>query len=134
MPCTTRSSTTRSSSTWRAYTARAWPTLVVIDPEGYIVASMSGEGHAHGLSVLVEELIAEHSAKGTLRQGDSPYAAPAPAETALRFPGKAAVLPDGSFIVSDTAHHEVVWLEADLETERRRFGRRGHPAGRRPRS
>jgi DNA-binding beta-propeller fold protein YncE/thiol-disulfide isomerase/thioredoxin len=108
--------------TWRAYTARAWPTLVVIDPEGYIVASMSGEGHAHGLSVLIEELIAEHSAKGTLRQGDSPYAAPAPAESALRFPGKMAVLPDGSFIVSDTAHHEIVWLESDLETERQRFG------------
>src|SRR3954470_4679713 len=33
--------------TWNAYTARAWPTLVVIDPEGYIVASMSGEGHGH---------------------------------------------------------------------------------------
>ena len=73
--------------TWQAYTARAWPTLVVIDPEGYIVASMSGEGHAQGLCVLVEELIAEHSAKGTLRQGDSPYAAPEPAGTALRFPG-----------------------------------------------
>ncbi len=109
-------------ATWQAYTARAWPTLVVIDPEGYIVASMSGEGHAHGLSVLVEELIAEHAAKGTLRQGDSPYAAPPAVETALRFPGKAAVLEDGSFLVSDTAHHELVWLEADLETERRRFG------------
>ena len=108
--------------TWQAYTARAWPTLVVIDPEGYIVASMSGEGHAHGLSVLLDELIEEHGAKGTLRQGDSPYAAPAPAETALRFPGKVAALPDGSFLASDTAHHEVVWLEPDLVTERRRFG------------
>lgn len=108
--------------TWQAYTARAWPTLVVIDPEGYIVASMSGEGHAHGLSVLIEELVAEHSAKGTLRRGDSPYAAPPPPETALRFPGKAAVLGDGSFLVSDTAHHELVWLELDLVTERRRFG------------
>lgn len=108
--------------TWQAYTARAWPTLVVIDPEGYLVASMSGEGHGHGLSVLIEELIAEHSAKGTLRQGSSPYTPPAPAETALRFPGKAAALPDGSFLVSDTAHHELVWLESDLATERRRFG------------
>lgn len=107
--------------TWQAYTARAWPTLVVIDPEGYIVASMSGEGHGHGLSVLIEELIASHRAKGTLRQGNSPYAAPAPAQTALRFPGKAAALPDGSFLVSDTAHHELVLLEPDLETERRRF-------------
>jgi thiol-disulfide isomerase/thioredoxin/DNA-binding beta-propeller fold protein YncE len=109
-------------ATWQAYTARAWPTLVVVDPEGYIVASMSGEGHAHGLSVLVEELVAEHRAKGTLRQGDSPYAAPSPQATALRFPGKAAVLADGSFVVSDTAHHEVVWLEPDLQAERRRFG------------
>ena len=109
-------------ATWQAYTARAWPTLVVIDPEGYIVASMSGEGHAHGLSVLVEELIAEHSAQGTRRQGDSPYAAPAATATALRFPGKAAVLEDGSLIVSDTSHHELVHLEADLVTERARFG------------
>jgi thiol-disulfide isomerase/thioredoxin len=112
-------------ATWQAYTARAWPTLVVIDPEGYIVASMSGEGHAHGLSVLIEELVAEHTAKGTLRQGDSPYAAPPAPETALRFPGKAAVLPDGSFLVSDTTHHEVVQLEADLVTERARFGGSG---------
>lgn len=112
-------------ATWQAYTARAWPTLVVVDPEGYIVASMSGEGHAHGLSVLVEELIAEHSAKGTLRQGDSPYAAPASPATALRFPGKAAVLADGSLIVSDTSHHQLVHLEADLVTERARFGGAG---------
>ena len=109
-------------ATWQAYTARAWPTLVVIDPEGYIVASMSGEGHAHGLSVLVQELVEEHRAKGTLRQGNSPYAAPAPSETPLRFPGKVAVLPDGSLLVSDTAHHAIVWLEPDLVTERRRFG------------
>ncbi|WP_270888769.1 NHL domain-containing thioredoxin family protein [Pedococcus sp. 5OH_020] len=108
--------------TWQAYTARAWPTLVVIDPEGYIVASMSGEGHGHGLSTLVEELVEEHRTKGTLRRGDSPYVAPEPAETALRFPGKVAALADGSVLVSDTAHHEVVWLEADLQTERRRFG------------
>ena len=86
---------------------------------------MSGEGHAHGLSVLIEELIAEHTAKGTLRQGDSPYAAPPPPATALRFPGKAAVLPDGSFLVSDTTHHELVHLEADLVTERARFGGAG---------
>lgn len=112
-------------ATWQAYTARAWPTLVVIDPEGYIAASMSGEGHAHGLSVLVEELVEEHRAKGTLRQGDSPYVVPTPEQTALRFPGKAATLPDGSFLVSDTTHHEVVWLEPDLATERRRFGGAG---------
>ncbi len=108
--------------TWDAYTARAWPTLVVIDPQGYIVGQMSGEGHGHGLATLVRELITEHTAKGTLRQGDSPYVAPDGADTALRFPGKLAQLPDGSFVVSDTAHHQVVHLEPDLVTERARFG------------
>jgi thiol-disulfide isomerase/thioredoxin len=111
--------------TWRAYTARAWPTLVVIDPEGYVVASMSGEGHGPGLVSLVGELIEEHTAKGTLQPGDDPYVPPAPADTALRFPGKVVALEDGSFIVSDTTNHEVVHLEEDLQTERQRWGGRG---------
>ena len=108
--------------TWQAYTARAWPTLVIVDPEGYLVASMSGEGHAPGIASLVEELVAEHAARGTLRRGNAPYAPPPLQQSALRFPGKVALLPDGSFVVSDTAHHQVVQLEADLETERRRWG------------
>src|SRR3982750_2122791 len=55
-------------TTWKAYAARAWPTLTVVDPEGYVVAQLSGEGHAHGLAVLIEELVAEHEAKGTLHR------------------------------------------------------------------
>ena len=109
-------------ATWRAYTARAWPTLVVIDPEGFIAASMSGEGHGPGLAALVRELVEEHTAKGTLQPGDDPYVPPAPADTALRFPGKAVSLPDGSFVVSDSANHEVVHLAPDLESERARWG------------
>ena len=67
-------------ATWDAYAAKAWPTLVLIDPNGYVVAQMSGEGQANGLAVLIEELIAEHDAAGTLRRGDSPYVpAPPPA-------------------------------------------------------
>ena len=112
--------------TWNAYTARAWPTLVVVDPEGYVVASLSGEGHAHGLSVLIDELVEEHTARGTLRRGDAPYVPPPPPSTALRFPGKAAALPDGSFLVSDTAHHQLVHLEPDLATERARIGGERH--------
>lgn len=109
-------------TTWKAYAARAWPTLVVIDPEGYVVASMSGEGHGPGLESLVEDLIEEHRVKGTLQPGDDPYVPPALPDTALSFPGKAVALPDGSFVVSDTTNHQVVHLEADLETERSRWG------------
>ncbi|WP_327176896.1 redoxin domain-containing protein [Streptomyces sp. NBC_01335] len=109
-------------ATWKQYAVRAWPTLVVIDPEGYVVAQHAGEGHAHALAKLVDELEAEHAAKGTLRRGDGPYVAPEPVATHLRFPGKVLRLPDGGFLVSDTTRHRLVELEADGETVRGHYG------------
>ena len=76
--------------TWQQYAAKAWPTLAVVDPEGYVVASMAGEGHAEGLARLIDELIAHARGEGhpaprrrarTCRRRSR--------ETALRFPGKA---------------------------------------------
>ncbi|WP_439939999.1 NHL domain-containing thioredoxin family protein [Streptomyces sp. BBFR115] len=109
-------------ATWKQYAVRAWPTLVVIDPEGYVVAQHAGEGHAHALAKLVEELEAEHAAKGTLRRGDGPYVAPEPEPTTLRFPGKALLLPSGNVLVSDTTRHQLVELAADGESVVRRIG------------
>ncbi|MFI0785580.1 NHL domain-containing thioredoxin family protein [Streptomyces lydicus] len=109
-------------ATWKQYAVRAWPTLVVIDPEGYVVAQHAGEGHAHALAKLVQELEAEHGAKGTLRRGDGPYVPPEPVATDLRFPGKAVRLPGGTFLVSDTTRHQLVELAADGEQVLRRIG------------
>ncbi|MFE0455601.1 thioredoxin-like domain-containing protein [Streptomyces sp. NPDC058914] len=109
-------------ATWKQYAVRAWPTLVVVDPEGYVVAQHAGEGHVHAIERLVSELEAEHEAKGTLRRGDGPYVAPEPEPTALRFPGKAVLLPEGTFLVSDTTRHQLVELAADGETVVRRIG------------
>ncbi|THA25389.1 redoxin domain-containing protein [Streptomyces sp. RKND-216] len=110
-------------ATWKQYAVRAWPTLVVIDPEGYVVAQHAGEGHAHALETLVSELEAAHAAKGTLRRGEGPYVPPEPEPTDLRFPGKAVRLPgSGHFLVSDTTRHQLVELDADGETVVRRIG------------
>ncbi|MGE7435877.1 MULTISPECIES: NHL domain-containing thioredoxin family protein [Kitasatospora] len=109
-------------ATWKQYAVRAWPTLVVIDPEGYVVAQHAGEGHAHAIAKLVEELEAEHRAKGTLRRGDGPYVAPEPEAGDLRFPGKAVRLPGGTFLVADSGHHSLVELAEDGETVLRRIG------------
>ncbi|RPF19598.1 thioredoxin-like domain-containing protein [Myceligenerans xiligouense] len=108
--------------TWRAYAARAWPTLVVLDPEGYIVAQMAGEGHASAIGALVAELIEEHETKGTLHRGDGPYAPPAPASGTLRFPAKAIALPSGNLLVADAGHHSLAELAGDGETLVRRIG------------
>nr|WP_184999322.1 NHL domain-containing thioredoxin family protein [Actinoplanes digitatis] len=107
---------------WQQYASKAWPTLAVLDPEGYLVASMAGEGHAEGLRRLLDELIATHEAKGSLHRGDGPYVPPAAAETTLRFPGKAIELPNGNLLVSDSARHSLVELAPDGETLIRRIG------------
>ncbi|WP_328926686.1 redoxin domain-containing protein [Streptomyces sp. NBC_00190] len=109
-------------ATWKQYAVRAWPTLVVIDPEGYVVAQHAGEGHAHAIERLVEELEAVHEAKGTLRRGDGPYVAPEAVASDLRFPGKALLLPSGNFLVSDSTRHQLVELAADGESVVRRVG------------
>lgn len=106
-------------TTWQSYSARAWPTLVVVDPEGYIVAHLSGEGHVAGLDSLVAELVDEHDAKGTLHRGDGPYVAPEPVPRDLKFPAKAIDLSGrgtrtGSLLVSDTGHHRLVEVGPDL--------------------
>ena len=40
---------------WRQYAVRAWPTLVLVDPEGYVVAQVAGEGHGRRLAELIAD-------------------------------------------------------------------------------
>ena len=115
---------------WQQYTAKAWPTLSVIDPEGYVVASMAGEGHAEGLGRLIDQLVAEHERKGTHVRGAGPYVPPEPKPTELRFPGKAINIGD-ALLVADSAHHSLVVYDSHDEKVTRRIGsgERGHEDG-----
>jgi len=116
-------------ATWRQYAINAWPTLVLVDPDGYVVATKAGEGHAAALAELVDGLIAEYGDR--LRRGDDAYVEPDRQETTLRFPGGIAVTPAGTLLVADAGHHSVVELAADGETLLRRIGsgRRGRADG-----
>jgi sugar lactone lactonase YvrE len=94
---------------WRSYTVRAWPTLVLIDPAGYIVTMVAGEGHGNRLRSLIAQLIHEHRAQGTFREDPIPFHSEQMPETALAFPGK--VLADGDdqrLMIADTGHHRIV--------------------------
>ncbi len=87
-----------------------------------MVAQHAGEGHAHAIERLVEELEATHEANGTPRRGAGPYVEPEPVPCDLRFPGKVIQLPGGNLLVSDSTRHALVELAPDGETVVRRIG------------
>lgn len=108
--------------TWQQYAVKAWPTLVIVDPEGYVVHVAAGEGHGEALRRVVADLVARHEEKGTLRRGGSPYVPAEVRAAQLRFPSKAVATADGRVLVTDTGQHSVVELASDGETVIRRFG------------
>jgi thiol-disulfide isomerase/thioredoxin len=112
---------------WQQYAVHAWPTLVLIDPEGYVVAQAAGEGQASALDATIEVLRAQHEARGTLRSGAAAYAPPAPEPSELRFPAK-AIRHQNHLLVADAGHHQIVELDLDGQTVVRRIGDgRGRP-------
>ena len=113
---------------WQQYAVRAWPTLVLIDPDGYMVAQAAGEGQASGLALMISDLIARYDAAGSLRRGDNPYRPPEPPAGDLRFPAKAIRLA-GSLLIADSGHHQLVETELDGRTVRRRIGSGERGAG-----
>ncbi|MGO1257515.1 MAG: thioredoxin-like domain-containing protein [Brachybacterium sp.] len=117
--------------TWSAYGARAWPTLMVLDTHGRIAGNLSGEGHAANLDQLVEQLVAEGEADGSLRRGPAPTVLTERTPQTLRFPSKLSVLPDGRLVVSDAGQHRLVVFQNDGTTVDAIIGTgtRGHADG-----
>lgn len=98
---------------WRAYDVHAWPTLVLIDPEGFIAGTVSGEGNYEMLDHSIERLISEFRAKGKLNE--APIAKLdlkseiSNLKSPLLYPGK--VLADAKsrrLFIADTGHHRIV--------------------------
>lgn len=101
--------------TWKSFHVNAWPTLVVIDPEGKVAGVMSGEGHRETLDQIIGSLLETHRKKGTLGK---PMKFRLERESftsgALEFPGK--VLADGEgkrLFIADTNHHRVLVTDWD---------------------
>ncbi len=100
---------------WRRLGVRAWPTLVLIDPEGYAVWGNSGETTFEKVEKVLKPAIAFYDRKGLLdRTPLSLRVTKKQAETALRFPGK--VLADEAsdrLFISDSNHNRIVVARLD---------------------
>lgn len=100
---------------WEEYTVRAWPTLMVIDPQGYVVSYVSGEGDRNVLDELIQKLINQHQEKGTINFQELSLTLEKqqkPLITPLAFPGKVLATQAGLFI-ADSGHHRIVMSSLD---------------------
>jgi thiol-disulfide isomerase/thioredoxin len=96
---------------WDQYAVKAWPTLMVIDPAGYVIGYVSGAGKLEILVDLVEKILIGQADPTTL-----PQLAPLilekqhqPLIMPLAFPGKVlADAPSDALFIADSGHHRIV--------------------------
>jgi DNA-binding beta-propeller fold protein YncE len=101
---------------WQSYGVRAWPTQVLIDPLGYVVGSVSGEGNYDVIDHTIAQLAVEFRKRGELNEqplqlvlerakvGDLP----------LAFPGKVLADAGGNrLFISDSNHNRLVITKLD---------------------
>jgi DNA-binding beta-propeller fold protein YncE len=102
---------------WDRYEVDAWPTLVVIDPEGNLVGYTTGEGNYDLLDTVVGKLVKEHKEKKTLNETPIRFDLARNREsgdTPLYFPGKVVADETGKrLFIADSTHHRLV--VTDLE-------------------
>ena len=99
---------------WRAFGVNAWPTLVVIDTDGSVVAMNGGEPAPGELQAMVASLLARAKTNGTLAKRPIHIQRPRPAiDTPLSYPGKVAVASTGTIAIADSNHHRIVISDAD---------------------
>jgi thiol-disulfide isomerase/thioredoxin/sugar lactone lactonase YvrE len=125
--------------TWQQYGVRGWPTVVVIDPKGYVVGAMAGEGQRPLLLQTVEDTLAEaERARGRAAGGPAGAVGsgahrPLPLEPialqqgGLAFPSKVASDRRHRLAVADTGHNRV--LVVDLTSTEPPRGRITHIVG-----
>lgn len=92
---------------WKKYGIKSWPSIIFIDPEGYIVGVMRGEGRRKQLDQMIEKALKQADDKG-LQPGSvfKPSVMHEPV-TELKFPGRIMMKGDRMF-VSDTGHNRIL--------------------------
>jgi thiol-disulfide isomerase/thioredoxin len=101
---------------WNTYGARAWPTLVLIDPEGYVVATASGEGHLDELDRAIAAVIRVFDERNLIdrRPIEMSLERERLKTSALAFPGKVLADEAGArLFIADSNHHRVLIATLD---------------------
>lgn len=98
---------------WDAYGIHAWPSFVLIAPDGEVLGKTSGEGIFERLDPVMPKLIDEYDRRRLLNKDRMRFALLKETDKApqgfLAFPGKICADPIGKrLFVSDSNHHRVL--------------------------
>lgn len=97
---------------WRQYAVRAWPSIVFIDPEGYAIGVVRGEGHRRKLDELIARQLELHSDAAGERGVPAQVRTRRRDANPLAFPGK-IVAAENRIYVADSGHNRVLELRRD---------------------
>lgn len=96
---------------WQTYGAQAWPTFVLIDPDGNVVGYQAGEGIYDLFDYVIGGLVDEFEAEGRLDRTplDLALEKESLADSPLLFPGKVlADAANGRLFIADSNHNRLV--------------------------
>lgn len=102
---------------WNQYAVRAWPTLVFVDPNGYVLGQASGEPDPATLIQTIRRMVRAAAQLGDMQPAGLDVLAPPPAPpTRFRYPGKIRPIPGrgrdaACWALADAGHHQVVLLD-----------------------
>ncbi|MDQ3754812.1 MAG: redoxin domain-containing protein [Acidobacteriota bacterium] len=101
---------------WDAYAVRAWPTQILIDPAGYIIGKVEGEGNYETIDEVIAKTIEEFRKRGELNEQPLKLALERAkvGDLPLAFPGK--ILADAKadrLFIADSNHNRIVVTKLD---------------------
>lgn len=103
---------------WQEYAIRAWPTLVLINPQGKIVDTQSGEILAEEYIPKIEALIEEFDDNGLVRTllEIRPEYIDEPMRP-LKYPSKLLLGTSHNLFIADTGHHRILEVKLDKDNQ-----------------
>jgi thiol-disulfide isomerase/thioredoxin len=99
---------------WTRFGVNVWPTVLLIDPEGYAVWGRTGEVTFEQLNKVLKPAIAFYGRKKLINRRPLELNRPASPDTPLRFPGKVLADEPGSrLFIADSNHNRIVIARLD---------------------
>lgn len=99
---------------WQSYGINAWPTVVLIDPEGRVMGKASGEGFYEAIRGYIQRVVQERGNainRTPLQfQLEKDHESLKDQKTFLRFPSKMIEAADGTLYISDSGHHRILHI------------------------